>query len=113
MGQMRKFFLDATLLNRCPRFKRRVMVFVEKHVWEGFKNRCDGMVDLCRIEPSVCTDLPPDMRGRIEQIYITSAKEVGDRSGRGTKTPGKRKQVAKENSRRGYRTRRPMCIVAR
>jgi hypothetical protein len=90
-GQMRKLFLDATLLNRCPRFKRRVMVFVEKHVWEGFKNQCDGMVDLRRIEPLVCTDLPPGMRARIEQIYSASAKEVGDRSGRGTKTPGKRK----------------------
>jgi hypothetical protein len=90
-GQMRKLFLDATLLNRCPRFKRRVMVFVEKHVWEGFKNQCDSMVDLCRIEPLLCTDLPPDMRARIEQIYNASAREVGDRSGRGTKTPGKRK----------------------
>jgi hypothetical protein len=48
-GQMRKLFMDATLLNRCHRFKRRIMVFVEKHVWEGFKNQCDGLVDLNKI----------------------------------------------------------------
>jgi len=90
-GQMRKLFRDATLLNRCPHFRRRIMVFVEKHVWEGFKNECDGLVDLCRIEPLICTELPSDMRTKIEQVYSSSAQEVGDRSGRGIRVPGKRK----------------------
>jgi len=90
-GQMRKLFLDATLLNRCPRFRRRIMVFVEKHVWEGFKNQCDGLVDLCKIEALICADLPSDMRAKIEQVYQASAREVGDQSGRATRTPGKRR----------------------
>jgi hypothetical protein len=90
-GQMRKLFMDATLLNRCHRFKRRIMVFVEKHVWEGFKNQCDGLVDLNKIEPLICTNLPQDMRAKIAEIYKASADEVGDRSGRGTKVPGKRR----------------------
>jgi len=90
-GQMRKLFIDATLLNRCCRFKRRIMVFIEKHVWEGFKNQCDGLVDLNKIEPLICTDLPQDMRAKIAEIYKASAEEVGDRSGRGTKVPGRRR----------------------
>lgn len=90
-GQMRKLFMDATLLNRAPRFKRRIMVFVERHVWEGFKNQCDGLVDLKRIEPLICTSLPEEMRAKITEIYKASAKEVGDRSGRGTKIPGRRR----------------------
>lgn len=90
-GQMRKLFMDATLLNRASRFKRRIMVFIERHVWEGFKNQCDGLVDLDRIEPLICTDLPEEMRAKIAEIYKASAKEVGDRSGRGTKIPGRRK----------------------
>ena len=90
-GQMRKLFMDATLLNRCHRFKRRIMIFVEKHVWEGFKNQCDGLVDLNKIEPLICTNLPQDMRAKIAEIYKASADEVGDRSGRGTKVPGRRR----------------------
>jgi hypothetical protein len=46
VGQMRKSFMEATLLNRVVQFNRCIMVFVEKHVWEGFKNQCDGLVDL-------------------------------------------------------------------
>ncbi|MHC4618998.1 MAG: hypothetical protein ACYTEQ_14740 [Planctomycetota bacterium] len=90
-GQMRKLFMDATLLNRARRFRRRIMVFVEKHVWDGFKNQCDGLVDLDRIEPLICSDLPQDMRAKIEEIYKASAEEVGDRSGRGIKVPGRRR----------------------
>ncbi|MBN2594503.1 MAG: hypothetical protein JXA81_13425 [Sedimentisphaerales bacterium] len=91
VGQMRKFFMEATLLNRIPQFKRRIMVFVEKHVWEGFKNQCDGLVDLDRIEGLICSDLPQDMRAKIAEIYKVSAEEVGDRSGRGIKVPGRRR----------------------
>lgn len=91
IGQERKFFMEATLLNRVLRFKRRVMVFVEGHIWEGFKNRCDGLVDLKQIEPLICTSLPKEMRAKIAEIYKASAEEVGDRSGRGTKVPGRRR----------------------
>ena len=91
VGQMRKFFMDATLLNRVKRFKRRVMVFIEEHVWEGFKNQCDGLVDLKRIEPLICTKLPREMRAKIAEIYKASAEEVGDRSGRGIKVPRRRR----------------------
>ena len=90
-GQMRKLFMDATLLNRCRRFRRRIMVFVEEHVWKGFKNQCDGLVDLDKIEPLICADLPQEMRQKIAEIYKASAEEVGDRSGRGTKVPGRRR----------------------
>lgn len=91
VGQMRKFFMEATLLNRVPQFGRRVMVFVDNHVWEGFKNQCDGLVDLKRIQPLVCNELPLEMRTKIGEIYKASAEEVGDRSGRGTKVPGRRR----------------------
>ena len=91
VGQERKFFKEATLLNRVRQFERRVMVFVEGHVWEGFKNQDDGLVDLKQIEPLICTCLPEEMRAKIAEIYKASAKEVGDRSGRGTKIPGRRR----------------------
>lgn len=91
VGQMRKFFMEATLLNRVPQFARRVMVFVESHVWEGFKNQCDGLVDLKRIQALVCNELPLEMQTKIGEIYKASAEEVGDRSGRGTKVPGRRR----------------------
>lgn len=90
-GQMRKFFIDATLLNRVPAFKRRVMVFTSSHIWDAFKNECDGLVDLCRIEPLVCRDLPREMLERIEAVYRESAKEVGDKRGPGRNVRGKRR----------------------
>lgn len=90
-GQKRKLFMDATLLNRCRRFKRRIMIFIEKYVWEGFKNECDGLVDLNKIEPWICTELPKEMQLKIAEIYKKSAEEVGDRSGRGIKVPGRRR----------------------
>ena len=89
-GQMRKFFLEATLLNRVQQFDRRIMVFIEEHMWDGFKNQCDGLVDLKNIEPMICNDLPEEMRAEIHRIYKESAKEVGDKSGRGTTVPGRR-----------------------
>jgi hypothetical protein len=88
---MRKFFMEATLLNRVRRFKRRVMVFVERHVWDGFKNQCDGLIDLKKIEPLICTRLPREMRAGIGAVYEASAREVGDRSGRGIRIPGRRR----------------------
>jgi hypothetical protein len=89
-GQMRKLFMEATLLNRVREFRRRVMVFVEEHVWQGFNNQCDGLVDLRNIEPMICTDLPREMRAKIGEVYAEAAREVGDKSGRGVRVPGRR-----------------------
>ena len=89
-GQMRKFFMEATLLNRVPSFRRRVMVFISDHMWEAFKNQCDGLVDLRNIEPMICTDLPREMRAKISAVYAKAAREVGDKSGRGVRVPGRR-----------------------
>ena len=89
-GQMRKYFMEASLLCRCPQFRRRIMVFTSPACWEGFKNQCDGLVDLCKIEPVICEDLSDDMRQKIKEIYLASAKEVGDKSGPGITVPGRR-----------------------
>jgi len=91
VGQERKFFMEATLLNRVRQFRRRVMVFIEGHVWESFKNRCDGLVKLSRIEPLICTRLPRAMRAKIDEIYKVSAQEVGNKAGPGVRVPGKRR----------------------
>jgi hypothetical protein len=88
---MRKFFMEATLLNRVSAFKRRIMVFTSRHMWEAFKNECDGLIDMKNIEPMFYTDLPKEMQVRIAEIYQQSAKEVGDKSGPGRKSRGKRK----------------------
>ncbi|MCJ7543599.1 MAG: hypothetical protein MUP47_03370 [Phycisphaerae bacterium] len=89
-GQMRKYFMEATLLCRCPRFRRRIMVFTSSACWEGFKNQCDGLVDLCKIEAMICDDLSDEMRQKINEVYLESAKEVGDKAGPGLKIPGRR-----------------------
>lgn len=91
IGQMRKYFVDATLLNRVQSFKRRIMVFINNNSWKGFKNQCDGMIDLKNIESLICTELPEEMRKEIHKIYQKSAAEVGDKSGPGLKLPGRRK----------------------
>lgn len=90
-GQMRKFFMEATLLNRVHQFNRRIMVFIDQRMWDSFKNQCDGMIDLKNIEPMICNELPTDMRAKIGEIYKKSAAEVGDKSGPGMRIPGKRK----------------------
>jgi hypothetical protein len=89
-GQMRKYFMEASLLCRCPQFRRRIMVFTSSACWEGFKNQCDGLVDLCKIEPMICDDLSDEMRQKISEVYLESAREVGDKAGPGLKIPGRR-----------------------
>jgi len=90
-GQMRKFFLEATLVNRVRKFKRRIMVFIEEDIWEGFLNQCDGLVDLKNIQPLICTRLPAKMRRQIKRIYHEAAREAGARRPPGIKVPGKRR----------------------
>lgn len=82
-GQMRKYFMEATLLNRVTSFKRRIMVFINEIAWHNFKNQCDGLIDLDRIEPLICSELPANMKSEIERIYTESALEVGNKSGPG------------------------------
>ncbi len=89
-GQMRKYFMEATLLNRVPEFDRRVMVFIQEHIWESFKNECDGLVDLHQVEALICNEIPDEMCIAIEEVYRKSASEVGDKSGPGRKSHGKR-----------------------
>ena len=90
-GQMRKYFMEATLLNRVRSFKRRIMVFTNQNSWDGFKNQCDGMVDLKKIEPLICSKLPVEMSKEIKRIYKISADEVRGKSGPDIKPPGRRK----------------------
>lgn len=89
-GQKYKYFMDATLLNRAPGFKRRIMVFTNEDSWNGFKNQCDGLVDLGRIEPLICSDIPAGMKAEIQRIYQEAAIEVGDKSGPGKAFHGPR-----------------------
>lgn len=90
-GQMRKYFMEATLLCRCPQFRRRIMVFTSQACWDGFRNQCDGLVDLHKVEPMICDELPQEMRTRINEIYCESAREVGDKAGPGLRVPGRRR----------------------
>ncbi len=91
VGQMRKFFMEATLLNRASQLKRRIMVFLSGSIREAFKNQCDGLVDLSRIEAMICQSLPSGMANRVKEIYGVSAAEVGGKSLPGTKVPGRRR----------------------
>jgi len=90
VGQMRKYFMEAAVLNGCRQFARRIMVFTNRGNWEGFLNQCDGLLELSRIEPLICDELPDPMRARIREIYTNAAREVGDRSGPGKRVPAKR-----------------------
>lgn len=82
-GQMLKYFREATLLNRVSGFTRRIMVFTNENSWQGFKNQCDGLVDLGRIEPMICSDMPAEMRAKIDLMFPGLANEVGAKSGPG------------------------------
>jgi len=82
-GQMRKFFMEATLLNQVPQFRQRAMVFISENIRKGFKNQCDGLVDLGKIELLVCTDLREDMKVKIREIFRSAAKEVRAKRGPG------------------------------
>ena len=90
-GQMRKYFMEASILCRCSQFRRRIMLFTNAACWNGFRNQCDGLVDLSKIEAVVCNDLSDEMRRKINEVYMASAKEVGDKAGPGTLVSGKRR----------------------
>lgn len=78
IGQMRKFFIDATELNRAG-FRRRIMVFCEERMWETFRKRYDGLLDISGIEPMICKDIPADMQEKIDAVVAKAKVEVGDK----------------------------------
>jgi hypothetical protein len=89
-GQMRKFFMEATLLNRVPEFRRRIMVFTDDRMRLAFCNQCDGLADLTHIEFLSCTEMPSEMKERALKVCRKAADEVGDKSGREFRMPRKR-----------------------
>ena len=93
VGQARKYFMEATLLNRVPTFKRRVMLFIHPISPTNFARQFDGLIDMSSIELLVCpfSDIPPNMLEKIAEIYQLASKEVGDKSGPGVKMYGMRR----------------------
>ncbi len=77
-GGYRKLYMDASLLNRAG-FRRKIMAFVSRDVWQNFKNRCDGLVDLAGIQPMFCEELTEEMRIQIATIQKDSKRVVGDK----------------------------------
>lgn len=84
-GGERKLFVDAAILLRTP-LQRRIMVFVCPDVKKHFLNRCDGLLELQKIEMVLAPSLPVEMKIRIEEIQIEAKREVGDKGKR--KLPG-------------------------
>lgn len=77
-GGERKLFVDAAVLLR-TRLKRRLMAFVSRDVRDNFVNRCDGLLDLRKIEMIIAPGLPKEMRRRIGEIQTEAKGEVGDK----------------------------------
>jgi hypothetical protein len=59
-GGTRKPHVDPSILLEAP-FARRFMIFVNHDVMTNFVNRCDGLLQLAKIEMDVCEDLPAEM----------------------------------------------------
>ena len=88
-GGERKLHADACVLLNAP-FQRRLMAFINKDVKDNFLNRCDGLLQLGRIEMLVCDKLPSSMQEEIKRFQAVAKAEVGD-IGRNPKLRGKRK----------------------
>jgi len=77
-GVTHKLLGDAsTLLNAA--FQRRIMAFLCDDVRRNFLNKCDGLLQLSKVEMLVCDELPPEMREQIAKIQIEAKSEVGDK----------------------------------
>ena len=77
-GGTRKLHGDAsTLLN--AGFQRRIMVFVSDEVRQNFLNKCDGLLQLSKVEMLVCDELPLEMREQIAKFQSEAKIEVGDK----------------------------------
>ena len=90
IGQIRKLFLDASVLIKIPA-KKRIMVFLEdgEDLWKTFYNSCHGLIDLSVIEP-MFANIPEDLKIKLLEIRKKAKSEVGD-LGRVKKVPGSRK----------------------
>lgn len=77
-GGTRKLHVDASILLTAG-FQRRIMAFVNADVRQNFLNKCDGLLELHRIEMLVCDELPPDMLVAIIKFQAEAKAEVGDK----------------------------------
>ena len=77
-GGTRKLHVDASILLRCT-FQRRIMAFVSDDVRQNFQNKCDGLLELSKIELLVCDELTPEMRAGIVKFQTEAKAEVGDK----------------------------------
>ena len=88
-GGTRKLHVDASILLRAP-FQRRLMAFVSDEVRQNFVNKCDGLVELSKIEMLVCGALPADMQAGVATFQEKAKSEVGDK-GKNWKVGGRRR----------------------
>ena len=88
-GGTRKLHVDAAILLRAD-FQSRIMAFVSDDVRQNFLNKCDGLVDLSKIEMLVCDELPPEMLSAIAKFQAEAKTEVGDK-GKQWKPGGQRR----------------------
>jgi hypothetical protein len=77
-GGTRKLHVDASILLRAG-FQRRIMAFVSADARQNFLNKCDGLLELSKIEMLVCNELPPEMQSRIALFQAEAKSEVGDK----------------------------------
>ena len=79
-GGTRKLHVDASVLLNAP-FERRIIAFVCEDVRQNFENKCDGLLQLSKIETLVCVDLPSEVTAGIAAFQLTAKSEVGDKGG--------------------------------
>lgn len=77
-GGTRKLHVDAAILLRME-FQRRIMAFVSNDVRQIFLNKCDGLLELSKIEMLVCDELTPEMQAGIAKFQTEAKTEVGDK----------------------------------
>lgn len=88
-GGTRKLHVDASILLHAA-FQRRIMAFVSNDVHQNFLNKCDGLLELSKIEMLVCNELTPEMQAGITKFQAEAKSEVGDK-GKQWKPGGQRR----------------------
>ncbi len=88
-GGTRKLHVDASILLRAS-FQRRIMAFISNDVRLNFLNKCDGLLELAKIEMLVCNELPSEMQTSIARFQAEAKLEVGDK-GKTWKPGGQRR----------------------
>jgi hypothetical protein len=78
IGATRKLHVDVAILLRAG-FRRRIMAFVSADVRQNLLNKCDGLLELSKIEMLVCNDLTPEMQAGITKLQAAAKLEVGDK----------------------------------